>query len=105
MKRHASATAGRGLLACIAAGACTLAPCLPTHPAATAAPAARARIELVPFEHAPFPYDGRPLPGQDKPFFDVEKDGRRGHTAPRGGVYWEDATYSDRRVLLHVPRG
>ena len=24
---------------------------------------------------------------------------------PRGGVYWEDTTYSDRRVLLHIPRG
>jgi len=66
---------------------------------------ARARTALVAFDAAPFPFDGRPLPGQDKPFFDVTADGRRGHTSPRGGVYWEDATYSDRRVLLSIPQG
>jgi hypothetical protein len=70
-----------------------------------AAPSAGAKSALVPFEASPFPFDGRPAPGQDKPFFDVEKDGRRGHTSPRGGIYWEDTTYSDRRVLLHIPKG
>src|SRR5262249_56429504 len=30
---------------------------------------------------------------------------RRGHTSGRGGVYWEDLTYSDRRALLAIPRG
>ena len=30
---------------------------------------------------------------------------RRGHTSPRGGIYWEDKTYSDQRVLLHIPKG
>ncbi len=79
--------------------------CLAMQLPASAAPSARAKTALVPFEASPFPYDGRPLPGQDKPFFDVEQDGRRGHTSPRGGIYWEDATYSDRRVLLHIPRG
>ena len=34
----------------------------------------------------------------------IEGD-RRGHTSPRGGVYWEDQTYSDRRSLLYIPRG
>jgi len=63
-----------------------------------------AKTELVAFDTSPFPYAGQP-PGQDKPFWDVEQDGRRGHSSPRGGVYWEDATYSDRRVLLHIPRG
>ena len=29
---------------------------------------------------------------------------RRGHSA-RGGTYWEDQTYSDQRVLLHIPKG
>lgn len=58
------------------------------------------------FDTAPFPFDGRPLPGQDKPFFDLEKDGKRGRTSVRGGtVYWEDATYSDPRVLLYIPAG
>ncbi len=30
---------------------------------------------------------------------------RRGRNTARGGVLWEDATYSDRRVLLSIPRG
>ena len=71
---------------------------------ACAAPTKSAKTELVAFDNSPFPYTGQP-PGQDKPFYDLEKDGRRGHTSPRGGVYWEDVTYSDRRVLLHIPRG
>lgn len=71
---------------------------------AKAAQTTAAKAELVAFDSSPFPYSGQP-PGQDKPFFDVEQDGRRGHTSPRGGIYWEDATYSDRRVLLHIPRG
>ena len=70
----------------------------------TAAPSANSKTEIVPFQTAPFPYDGLP-PGQDKPFFDIEQDGRRGHTSLRGGIYWEDTTYSDRSVLLHVPKG
>jgi hypothetical protein len=78
---------------------------LPLLGSAVAAPTVKAKTELVPFVAAPFPYDGRPIPGSEKPFFDVEKDGRRGHTSPRGGVYWEDATYSDPRVLLHIPKG
>jgi hypothetical protein len=73
------------------------------HSPVGAAPAATAKTELVAFDTSPFPYEGQP-PGQDKPFFDVENS-RRGHTSPRGGVYWEDTTYSDRRVLLHIPRG
>ena len=76
---------------------------LPPH-SADAAQTTTARTGLVAFDASPFPYAGQP-PGQDKPFFDVEKDGRRGHTSPRGGVYWEDDTYNDRRVLLHIPRG
>jgi hypothetical protein len=74
------------------------------HDPASATPTAVPKTELVAFETSPFPYEGQ-VPGQDKPFFDVDKDGRRGHTSSRGGVYWEDETYSDRRVLLHIPRG
>jgi hypothetical protein len=71
---------------------------------ASAAPTKSPKTALVAFDNSPFPYSGQP-PGQDKPFYDLEMDGRRGHTSPRGGVYWEDVTYSDRRVLLHIPRG
>jgi hypothetical protein len=27
------------------------------------------------------------------------------YTSLRGGIYWEDLTYSDKRVLLSIPRG
>lgn len=70
----------------------------------TAAPAKQTRSALVEFGSSPFPFTGT-IPGQDKPFLDAEKDGRRGHTSPRGGVYWEDTTYADRRALLHIPKG
>lgn len=59
---------------------------------------------IVPFKASPFPYRGR-LPDGSAPFLDVTAKGRPGHTAPRGGIYWEDETYSDRGVLLAIPRG
>ncbi len=71
---------------------------------ARSAPLRKSRTELVPFETAPFPYDGL-IAGTDKPFLDVEEDGRRGHKTPFGRLYWEDETYSDSRVLLHIPKG
>ena len=72
--------------------------------AASAAPSKAAKLKLVAFEASPFPYDRQP-PGRDKTFLDVEKDGRRGHTARGGSVYWEDTTYGDRRSLLFIPKG
>jgi hypothetical protein len=62
------------------------------------------QMQLVEFNSSPFPYAGD-IPGQNKPFLDVTAGARRGHTSPRGGVYWEDETYNDRRVLLYVPPG
>ncbi|GAB2178336.1 hypothetical protein [Dongia sp. agr-C8] len=66
------------------------------------------KAALVPFESAPFPYRGM-VPGDethdDAPFLDARQGSRRGHTAPRGGVYWEDETYSDARSLLYIPKG
>lgn len=63
---------------------------------------------MVPFESAPFPYHGM-VPGDethdDAPFLDAKNGARRGHITPRGGVYWEDETYSDPRSLLYIPRG
>lgn len=67
-------------------------------------PLGEARTKLEPFQTAPFPYRGT-LPGSSTPFLDVERDGRRGHTTPYGRLYWEDETYSDNRVLLHIPKG
>jgi hypothetical protein len=66
------------------------------------------KAALVPFESAPFPYRGM-VPGDethdDAPFLDAKNGSRRGHTAPRGGVYWENETYSDPRSLLYIPKG
>jgi len=59
---------------------------------------------IVPFKTSPFPYQGK-LPDGSGPFLDVTSNGRRGHTSPRGGIYWEDETYSDRSTLLAVPGG
>ncbi len=61
-------------------------------------------LALVPFANAPFPYNGD-IPETGEPFFDVVSNGVRGHTSPRGGIYWENQTYSDNRSLLFVPNG
>ena len=71
---------------------------------ARSGPLARARSKLVEFETAPFPYAGL-VPRTRKPFLDVEENGRRGHRTGAGRIYWEDETYSDRQVLLHLPKG
>jgi hypothetical protein len=60
--------------------------------------------ELVEFAMAPFPYEGV-VPATNKPFLDVTEGERRGHRGMRGQIYWADETYSDRRVLLHLPKG
>jgi hypothetical protein len=67
-------------------------------------PLARARSKLVEFDTAPFPYHGL-VPRTNKPFLDVVENGRRGHRTGAGRIYWEDETYSDRQVLLHLPKG
>jgi hypothetical protein len=69
---------------------------------ASAALAASSRVRIVSFATTPFPYDGL-VPSTGKPFLDVSDGMRRGHTSPRGGIYWEDETYSDKHVLLAIP--
>jgi hypothetical protein len=64
----------------------------------------RSATTLVAFNNAPFPYDGN-IAGTDKPFLNIADGDRRGHRTPFNRVYWEDETYSDPRVLLHIPRG
>ncbi len=63
-----------------------------------------AKTSLVPFDTAPFPYHGT-MPGSTAPFLDVNENGRKGHRTGSGRVYWEDETYNDNRVLLHIPKG
>ncbi|MBX3500002.1 MAG: alpha/beta hydrolase [Alphaproteobacteria bacterium] len=60
---------------------------------------------LQAFKYGPFPYSGPAEDGR-RPFYDVA-DGRkrRGRRTPSGEVLWEDTTFGDNRVLLHVPAG
>jgi len=57
---------------------------------------------LVSLKSSAFPYFGN-NPRSDAPFLNVSKDGRRGHRSYGGRVYWQDQTYNDNRVLMHVP--
>ena len=68
------------------------------------APLPASKTALVPFDVSPFPYRGE-VPEKNRPFLDVVDGDRHGHASERGGTYWEDQTYSDRRVLLHIPKG
>ena len=61
-----------------------------------------AKTSLVDFQTAPFPYHGR-VPGSNRPFLSAGEPGHRGHVNFRGRVFWESETFSDNRVLLHVP--
>jgi len=62
------------------------------------------RTALVGFASAPFPYSGT-VPTTGEPFLNVLENGRKGHRTARGGVLWENTTFGDNRVLLHIPRG
>jgi hypothetical protein len=68
-----------------------------------AEPLPHAKTALVEFDNSAFPYSGE-IPEKGLPFLDAVDGDHRGHTSPRGGVYWE-ATYSDRHVLLSIPKG
>ena len=59
---------------------------------------------MVDFETAPFPYHGA-MPGSGRPFLNAGEAGHRGHATFRGRVLWEAETFSDDRVLLHIPPG
>jgi hypothetical protein len=76
----------------------------PTQVVSRSLPLKQTKTTLVPFQTAPFPYRGA-IPASGKPFLDVTENGRRGHSTPFGRLYWEDETYSDSRVLLHLPKG
>ncbi len=69
---------------------------------AVARPLGERKVAMVPFKTAPFPYSGK-MPNSDVDFLDVNHNGRLGHTSQRGGIYWQDQTYSDNRVLLAAP--
>jgi hypothetical protein len=57
---------------------------------------------LVSMKSSAFPYYGN-NPASDAPFLNISKGERRGHRSYGGRVYWQDQTYNDSRVLVHVP--
>ncbi len=57
---------------------------------------------LVSMKSSAFPYFGN-NPASDAPFLNISKGDRRGHRSYSGRVYWQDQTYNDSRVLVHVP--
>jgi hypothetical protein len=63
-----------------------------------------AKTSLISFETAPFPYHGT-VPGSGRPFLNAGDEGHHGHVNFRGRIYWESQTFSDDRVLLHIPPG
>jgi hypothetical protein len=67
-------------------------------------PVAQTMTSLVSLDSAPFPYDGI-VPRTNRPFLETSEDGRRFHRTGSGHVFWEDESYSDSRVLLHIPKG
>ncbi|WP_291609105.1 alpha/beta hydrolase [Bradyrhizobium sp.] len=57
---------------------------------------------LVSMKSSAFPYFGE-NPRSEAPFLNIAKGERRGHRSYSGKVYWQDETYNDSRVLVHVP--
>jgi hypothetical protein len=74
--------------------------------AAFAQPSRRTRDDataLVRLQSSAFPYSGN-TPRSDERFLNIADGARRGHRSPSGRVHWQDETYNDDRVLMHVPR-
>lgn len=63
------------------------------------------KTRLVNFQTSPFPFDGEIPEKGGLRFLDVIEGDRKGHTSRNGTVYWQDKSFSDRRVLLALPRG
>src|SRR5215470_16555409 len=57
---------------------------------------------LVSMKSSAFPYFGT-NPRSEEPFLNITKGDRKGHRSYGGRVYWQDETYSDNRVLVHIP--
>jgi hypothetical protein len=57
---------------------------------------------LIGLKSSAFPYYGN-NPRTEAPFLNVSNGERRGHRSYSGRVYWQDETFNDSRVLMHVP--
>ena len=65
-------------------------------------PAREDQTTLVSLKSSAFPYLGN-NPRTEEPFLDVSRGDRRGHRGMGGKVFWQDQTFNDNRVLMHVP--
>jgi hypothetical protein len=65
-------------------------------------PARGDETALVSLKSSAFPYFGN-NPRNDEPFLDISRNGRRGHRGLSGKVFWQDETFNDSRVLMHIP--
>lgn len=106
MRYGRTSGAGQGLIAAAAALLCLLASLsiAAAEKASRKASPMPAKTRLVTFQTSPFPFDGE-IPEKGVRFLDVVEGERKGHTTRYGTIYWQDKTYSDRRVLLALPRG
>jgi hypothetical protein len=57
---------------------------------------------LISMKSSAFPYFGN-NPRTEEPFLNISKGERKGRRSHNGRVYWQDETYNDSRVLVHVP--
>ncbi|HKU05745.1 MAG TPA: alpha/beta hydrolase [Bradyrhizobium sp.] len=57
---------------------------------------------LISMKSSAFPYFGE-NPRSEAAFLNVSSGDRKGHRSYSGKVYWQDETYNDSRVLVHVP--
>jgi hypothetical protein len=57
---------------------------------------------LIGLKSSAFPYYGN-NPRTDAPFLNVSNGDRHGHRSFSGRVFWQDETFNDNRVLMHVP--
>ena len=76
----------------------------PRPPIPETAATAQAKTDILEFLSGPFPDDDA-APGSSRGIFNIDDDGRRGRRTGRGHIYWENETYNDQRVLLHIPAG
>lgn len=59
------------------------------------------KTSISEFVTSPFPLDG--TSSAAAAYFNLNENGKRGRQTPTGRVYWENETYNDQRVLLHIP--
>jgi hypothetical protein len=65
-------------------------------------PAGEEVTTLVSMKSSAFPYYGN-NPASEAPFLNISSGSRKGHRSYSGHVYWQDQTYNDSRVLVHIP--